>query len=337
MEKTMRVMQVAHAGGPFELVERPLPEPGEGQVRLKVEACGVCASDGITKEGYMPIDYPRVPGHEVAGQVDAIGTGVTQWQVGDRVGIGFHGGHCFVCPACRSGDFVNCVNLKSTGISFDGGYAEYMVAPQDALARIPDELEATLAAPLMCAGMTTFNVLRHSGVQPGDLVAVLGLGGLGHLAVQFAAKAGYKTVVIARGAGREKVARDLGANFYIDNTATNAGEELQKLGGAKVILATAPSSQAIEEVVSGLAANGTLMLLAVPNAPLAISATELLFGRKKVQGWYSGHAKDIEETMAFSVLSRIRPKVEIYPLKQADQAYASMNTGKANFRAVIKM
>lgn len=335
---TMRAVQVPHPGGEFELVERDVPEPLAGQVRIQVKACGVCGGDTITKEGRIPgIQYPRIPGHEIAGLVDKVGEGVTLWQTGDRVGVGFHGSHCFVCPPCRTGDFANCYNSQSTGISFDGGYAEYTVVPQEAIARIPDELDFTEAGPLMCAGITTYNALRNSGAKGGDLVAVLGLGGLGHLAVQYASRLGFKTVAIARGADKEKIAHQLGAQVYIDSTTTDAVEALQGMGGARVIMATATNASAISNLLNGLGVNGRMMLIADVNEPLQISTHSLIFGRKSIQGWYSGHAKDSEEAMAFSALEGVRPITETFPLEQAQEAYNRMMSGKANLRVVLTM
>jgi D-arabinose 1-dehydrogenase-like Zn-dependent alcohol dehydrogenase len=334
----MRAVQVARPGGPLEIVEREVPAPGAGEVRIKVEACGICHSDSMVKEGLWPgISYPRVPGHEVVGIVDAVGAGVTQFQAGQRVGVGWHGGHCGMCDACRSGDFFGCtVALKVTGISFDGGYAEYMVAPAVAVARVPDDLDPIDAAPLMCAGITTYNALRNSGARPGDLVAIHGLGGLGHLGVQYAAKMGFKTVAIARGAEKATLAKQLGAVHYIDSDAKDPAAELQKLGGAKAILATVTSGEAMSAVQGGLALNGMMMLIgAAPS--MQVSPIFLLSGRRSVKGWYSGTAIDSQDTLAFSVLSGVRSMNEIYPLEKAAEAYDRMMSGKARFRVVLKM
>jgi D-arabinose 1-dehydrogenase-like Zn-dependent alcohol dehydrogenase len=335
---TMRAMQVSRPGGEFESIEREIPQPMRGQVLVQIKACGVCGGDALTKEGRIPgIQYPRIPGHEIAGIIDRVGEGVTIWQPGDRVGVGFHGSHCFVCGPCRSGDFTNCHNSQSTGIGFDGGYAEYAVIPQEAIARIPEELDFTDAGPLMCAGVTTFNALRNSGATAGDLVAILGIGGLGHLAVQYASKLGFKTVAIARDADKEQLARQLGAEIYIDSTKTNAVTELQRMGGARVIVATATNANAVSEIVNGLGANGRMMLTADVNEPLQIPTHALIFGRKSIQGWYSGHAKDSEEALAFSAMRGIRPIVETFPLDQAQAAYDRMMQGKANLRVVLTM
>ncbi len=333
----MRVVQVTQAGGPFELVERDIPEPGPGQVRIKVEACGVCHSDAMTKEGMWPgIQYPRVPGHEVAGIVDAVGAGVAGWTQGQRVGVGWHGGHCGYCDSCRRGDFVTCqIAFQVTGISYDGGYAEYMIAPAGALALIPEGLSAVDAAPLMCAGVTTFNSLRNSGARPGDLVAVLGMGGLGHLGVQFAAKMGFKTVAIARGKDKEPLARKLGASHYIDSQAQDPAAELLKLGGARVILATATDGKAMSAVLGGLGVNGKLMILGVAAEPLQVPAIPLIMGRRSIMGWPSGSSIDSQDTLSFSVLTGVRAMTQVFPLERAAEAYDLMMSGKARFRAVL--
>jgi D-arabinose 1-dehydrogenase-like Zn-dependent alcohol dehydrogenase len=332
----MKVVQIPKAGGAFELVERDVPQPGVGEVRIKVEACGVCHSDMMVKEGYWPgLRYPRVPGHEVAGRIDELGAGVTKWKQGQRVGVGWHGGHCHDCAACRRGDFILCANGKITGFSFDGGYAEYMVAPEEAVAAMPEELSAEEAAPLLCAGITTFNSLRHTGARAGDLVAVHGLGGLGHLGVQFASKMGYHTVAIARGADKEPLARQLGAAIYIDSAATDAAQELQKLGGARVILATAPDSKSISAISEGLGPNGQLLIVAAPSEPITINPLTLIGGRRSVQGWPSGTSSDSEDTLRFSARSGVRPMIERYPLARAAEGYAQMMSGKARFRVVL--
>src|SRR5438309_1413094 len=303
----MRAAQIARPGGPFEIVEREIPQPPSGQVRIKVQACGICHSDSLVKEGHWPgLQYPRVPGHEVVGLVDQVGSGVSQWKPGQRVGVGWHGGHCGYCDACRSGDFFGCsVALQITGISFDGGYADYMLAPAIALALLPDNLPAVEAAPLMCAGVTTYNALRNSNARPGDLVAVLGLGGLGHLGVQYAAKMGFKTVGIARGQDKEPLARKLGAHHYIDSQAQDPAAELQKLGGAKVILATVTVGDAMSAVQGGLGINGTLVVIGAAEV-LQVSPLLLLTGRRSVKGWYSGTAIDSQDTLRFSVLTGVR-------------------------------
>ena len=334
----MRAVQVTRPNGPFEMVERPIPEPGSGSVRIKVQACGVCHSDSLTKEGTMPgIQYPRVPGHEVVGVIDAVGAGVTGWTVGQRVGVGWHGGHCGACDNCRSGDFFGCtVNLQITGISFDGGYADYLVAPAIALALVPEDLSAVEAAPLMCAGITTYNALRNTQARPGDLVAVLGLGGLGHLAVQYAAKMGFKTVGIARGQDKETLARKLGAQHYIDSQAQDPAAELQKLGGAKVILATVTAGDAMSAVQGGLGLNGTLVVIGAAQS-LQVSPLVLISGRRSVKGWYSGTAIDSQDTLKFSVLAGVRSMNEVYPLEKVAEAYERMLSGKARFRVVLRM
>jgi D-arabinose 1-dehydrogenase-like Zn-dependent alcohol dehydrogenase len=334
----MRAVQVSKPNGPLELVEREIPEPGFGTVRIRVEACGVCHSDSFTKEGTFPgIQYPRVPGHEVVGRIDAVGQGVAAWKPGQRVGVGWHGGNCGYCDACRCGDFFACQTLSLvTGITSDGGYADYIIARAEAVARVPDELSAVEAAPLMCAGVTTFNCLRNSGARPGEVVAVMGLGGLGHLAVQYAAKMGFRTVGIARGSDKEQLARELGASRYIDNKTQDPAAELQKLGGAKVILATVTSADAMKAVIGGLAAKGTLMVIgAVPS--LEVPSLFLLVGCRSVKGWYSGTSIDSQDTLAFSVLSGVRSRNEAYPLERATEAYDRMMSGGARFRVVLTM
>jgi len=333
----MMAVQVPKAGADFEVVERDIPEPGPGQVRVKVEACGVCHSDAMTKEGMWPgIQYPRVPGHEIAGVVDAVGEGVSGWTKGQRVGVGWHGGHCGYCDSCRRGDFITCqIAHQVTGISYDGGYAEYMIAPAGALASIPEGLSAVEAAPLMDAGVTTFNPLRNSGARPGDLVAVLGVGGLGHLGIQFASKMGFRTVAIARGKDREPLARKLGAIHYIDSQAQDPAAELSKLGGARVILATAPSSKAMTAVLGGLGVNGRLVIVGVDAEPLQVPGLLLISGRRSMIGWPSGNPIDSQDTLSFSALTGIRPMTEVFPLERAAEAYESMIGGKVRFRAVI--
>lgn len=333
----MKAVQVPAPGADFEIVEREIPQPAAGQVRIKVQACGVCHSDVITKEGLLPVTYPRVPGHEVAGVIDEVGGGVTQWNKGERVGVGWHGQQDGTCPSCRRGDFVTCANLKISGISFDGGYQEYMVAPVEALAHMPESLDAAEAAPLMCAGITTFNAIRHSGALPSDLVAVQGIGGLGHLGIQFAAKFGYRVAAIGRGPENATLAKKLGADVYVDSAATDPAAELQKLGGARVILATAPSGKSMSALIGGLGANGTLMVVGASQDPIEVAPNQLLFGKKSIKGWASGIPTDSEDTLRFAVLKGVRPMIEKYPLAKAAEAYARMMSGKAVFRVVLTM
>lgn len=335
---SMRAVQVIHANGPFELVERPIPSPGAGHVRIKVQACGICHSDVFTKVGAFPnIQYPRIPGHEVVGLIDALGSEVPQWTVGQRVGVGWHGGHCGYCAACRRGDFILCANAQIPGISYDGGYADYMIAPFNALASIPPELSAEDAAPLLCAGITTFNALRHSGAHAGDTVAILGIGGLGHLAVQFSRRMGFRTVAIARGAEKESLARQLGAHHYIDSTSQNVAAELMQLGGARLILSTVTDAAAMSQAVGGLGADGKLLVVGVSMDMIEVPPLALIGGRRSVAGWPSGTAVDSEDTLAFSVLADIRPMIEIFPLERAAEAFLRMMSGGARFRAVLKM
>jgi len=338
MSNKMKAAQISRAGGDWELVERDIPEPGAGQVRVKVEACGICHSDVLVKDGMWPgLQYPRVPGHEVAGRIDAVGANVTAWSKGQRVGVGWHGGHCFVCELCRRGDFAMCINRKVTGIDFDGGYADYMIAPAATLAAIPDEVPAEEAGPFMCAGVTVFNALRNSGARAGDVVAVHGIGGLGHLGVQYARQMGFETVAINRGNDKQTLAQKLGAHHYIDSTATDAVAELQKLGGARVILATAPSAAAISPLVDGLSPGGLLLIPAAPAEPLTISVFSLIMHRSSVAGWYSGTAKDSQDTLEFSALSGVHPMIEKYPLNRVAEAYEQMNSGKVRFRVVLTL
>jgi D-arabinose 1-dehydrogenase-like Zn-dependent alcohol dehydrogenase len=335
---TMKAAQISKPGAGFQIVEREIPEPGPGHVRIKVQACGVCHSDVLTAEGAWPgIEYPRVPGHEVAGVVDAVGEGVSEWRKGQRVGVGWHGGQDGTCPECRRGDFGNCRNAKVSGISYDGGYQQYMVAPREALVAIPDSLSDVDAAPLLCAGITTYNALRHSGAFPGDLVAVQGIGGLGHLGVQFANKFGYKVAAVGRGSENAALAKKLGAHVYIDSKATNAAEELQKLGGARVILATAPNSKAMSELINGLGPNGKFIVVGATFDPIEVNPVQLIIGSKSIQGWYSGTAADSEDTLRFAELSGVRPMIETYPLEKAAEAYARMLSGNAQFRVVLTM
>jgi len=332
----MKAVQVPKPGGEFEFVEREIPEPGPRQVRIRVQACGICHSDVIIKEGLFPsISYPRVPGHEVIGMIDEVGAGVKDWKKGERVGVGWHGGQDGTCPACRRGDFLNCANAMVCGISFDGGYQEFMVAPLEALARVPESLDAAEAAPLMCAGVTTFNSLRHSGAIPSDLVAVQGIGGLGHLGIQFAKKFGYRVAAIGRKPENAGLAKKLGADLYIDSASTDAATELQKLGGARVILATAPSGKAMSSLVGGLGANGTLLVVGASAEPIEVSPNQLLFGRKRVQGWPGGMPTDSEDTLRFAEMTGVRPMIEKVPLEKAPEAYARMIEGKARFRMVL--
>ncbi len=332
----MRAVQVPRPGGPFEIVERPIPDPGPGSVRVKVQACGVCHSDSYTKEGLFPgMQFPRVPGHEVIGVVDAVGPGVVAWTPGDRAGIGWNGGYCGYCDSCRRGNFFACRTATYvTGVTSDGGYADYLVARAEALARVPAELSPVEAAPLMCAGITTFNCLRNTGARPGDVVAVLGLGGLGHLGVQFAARMGFRTVAIARGQDKAPLAKKLGASVYIDSQASDPSAELQKLGGARAILATVTAADAMEAVLGGLAPNGIMMLIGAAG-PISVSPIQLLRGCQSVKGWYSGTSIDSEDTLAFSVLSGVRSMNEVYPLERAAEAYDRMISGKARFRVVL--
>jgi D-arabinose 1-dehydrogenase-like Zn-dependent alcohol dehydrogenase len=332
---TMRVVQVSRPNGPFEIVERPIPEPGAGSVRIKVQACGICHSDSVVKEGLFPgIPYPRVPGHEVAGVIDAVGPGIAEWKPGQQVGVGWNGGYCGHCDPCRRGEFFACVTGPVTGITFDGGYAEYMIAPASAVALMPAELPPIDAAPLMCAGVTTFNALRNSGARPGDVVAVLGLGGLGHLGVQYAAKMGFHVIGIARGPDKGPLARQLGASIYIDSQAQDPAAELVKLGGAKVILATATSGEAMSAVQGGLAVNGTLLIVGAA-ASMQVSPLSLLMGCRSVKGWYSGTSIDSQDTLAFSARTGVRSMNETFPLERVADAYDRMMSGKARFRVVL--
>ncbi|MEN3327676.1 MAG: hypothetical protein V7638_2483 [Acidobacteriota bacterium] len=334
----MKAAQISKPGGDWELVQRDIPEPADGQVRVKIEACGICHSDALVKEGLWPgLQYPRVPGHEVAGRIDALGKSVSAWTMGQRAGVGWHGGHCFVCVQCRRGDFAMCVNRKVTGLDFDGGYAEYMLAPANAIAAIPDEVPAEEAGPFMCAGVTVFNALRNTQARPGDVVAVHGIGGLGHLGVQYAQRMGFITVAINRGNDKEALARKLGAAHYIDATAQDPVSELQKLGGARVILATAPNAAAISPLVDGLSPSGQLLVPAAPAEPLTINVFSLIAGRRSIAGWYSGTAMDSQETMEFSAQTNVHPMIEKYPLDRVAEAYEQMHSGKVRFRVVLTM
>jgi D-arabinose 1-dehydrogenase-like Zn-dependent alcohol dehydrogenase len=334
----MRVAQVTHAHGPIDVVERPIPEPGPGQVRVKVQACGLCHSDVITKEAAFPgITYPRIPGHEIAGVVDALGEGVANWSKGQRVGIGWIGGHCTVCQPCRRGQFAVCERAQIPGIVYDGGYAEYLVTSAQGLAAIPDALDFAEAAPLLCAGITTFNALRHSGALPGDLVAVQGLGGLGHLGIQYANKMGFETVAIGRGEDKKDFARKLGAHHYVDTNVGDPAAALQKLGGAKTILATAPDSKSMSPLVAGLGVDGTLVVVGVGPGNIEVSPVPIVMGRRSVKGWPSGTATDSEDAMRLAALGGVRPMIEIFPLAEAAAAFDRMMSGKARFRVVLKM
>ena len=335
MAKMMRAVQISRPGGPFELTEREVPDVSPSQIRIQVEACGICHSDALVKGGAYPgLSLPRIPGHEIAGRVDKVGPAVTEWKKGDRVGVGWHGGHCFVCKACRKGLFINCEKAQITGITLDGGYAEYVVVPHDAVARLPEKIDATEAAPLLCAGVTTYNSLRNSGAKAGDTVAVQGIGGLGHLAIQYASRMGFRTVAISRGADKMDLARQLGAHEYVDTDKVPAAEALRRLGGADVVLATAPNSDAMASTVDGLKPRGKLLIVAASFEPLKLSALGLLSGRT-VAGWPSGSAMDSEETVEFSVLAGVRPRVEVFKLEQADQAFAKMMENRVRFRAVL--
>ncbi|MGZ4733036.1 MAG: alcohol dehydrogenase [Terriglobales bacterium] len=334
----MKAAQVSKPGGNFEVVERPIPEPSRAQVRIKVEACGVCHSDAIVKQsGFPGLQYPRVPGHEIAGRIDAVGAGVTQWKPGQRVGVGWHGGHCFVCDPCRRGNFILCQFEKITGISFDGGYAEYVVVPAEAVAAMPDDLPADEAAPLMCAGITVYNSLRNAGARAGDLVAVQGIGGLGHLGIQYARQMGFRTAAIGRGGDKEALVKQLGAHHYIDSAAAAPAAALQALGGASVILATAPDSKAISALVDGLGPDGKLVIVGASTEPVSATPLQLIFSRRTIRGWPSGSAIDSEDTLRFSSLSGVRPMIERYPLDKLAEAYDQMISGRARFRVVLTM
>jgi D-arabinose 1-dehydrogenase-like Zn-dependent alcohol dehydrogenase len=334
----MKAAQIPKAGADFEIVEREIPKPDAGHVRVKVQACGVCHSDMFTKEGAWPgIQYPRVPGHEVAGIIDELGEGVSEWKKGQRIGVGWHGGHDGTCLQCRRGDFGNCQNLKIAGISYDGGYQQYMVAPVEALTTMPESLSDAEAAPLLCAGITTYNALRRNAAMPGDLVAVLGVGGLGHLGIQFANKFGYKVAAIGRGSESAALAKKLGASVYIDNKVTDPAEELQKLGGAQVILATAPSSKAMSALIDGLGPNGKLVVVGATMDPIEVTPVQLISGSRTIRGWASGTPTDAEDTLRFAELTGVRPMIETYPLEKAAEAYARMMSGNAQFRVVLTM
>jgi D-arabinose 1-dehydrogenase-like Zn-dependent alcohol dehydrogenase len=334
----MRVAQISKAHGDFELVERDIPSPSRGQIRIKVEACGVCHSDVVIKEGIWPgLTFPRVPGHEIAGRIDALGADVKNWKEGQRVGVGWHGGHDFTCEPCRRGDFNLCKNEKITGVTDDGGYAEYMIAPAEAVAAMPDELPSAEAAPLLCAGITVFNALRNAYVRVGDTVAVQGIGGLGHLGVQYARQMGFRTVAIGRGAGTEELARKLGAHIYIDTGKVNPAEALQKIGGAQVVLATAPDAKAMASLIDGVKQNGELLIIGATPEPMSVSPFQIIMSRKRIQGWPAGTAMDSEDTLNFSALSGVRPMIEKFPLEKVAEAYDHMMSGNVKFRAVLTM
>src|SRR6267378_713035 len=332
----MKAVQISKPGGNFELVERNIPDPARNQVRIKVEACGICYSDSLVKEGHWPgLQYPRVPGHEIAGRIDSVGADVTLWKAGQRVGVGWHGGHCFQCDPCRRGDFILCQFEKITAISFDGGYSEYMVAPAEAVAAMPDDLPAAEAAPLLCAGITVFNSLRNSGARAGDLVAVQGIGGLGHLGIQCARQMGFHTVAIGRGQDKQPLAKKLGAHEFVDTSAGSPAEALQKLGGARLILATAPDSKSISALVDGLTGNGKLLIMGASFESLTVTPLQLIAGRLAIQGWPSGSSIDSEDTLRFSAASGVRPMIEKYPLAKVAEAYDQMISGRVRFRAVL--
>ncbi len=335
-KKTGRFAQVVSKGGPIEVVTREVAEPAAGQVRVRVQACGVCHSDSVTKEGVFPITYPRVPGHEVVGLVDAVGEGASEWKIGQRVGVGWYGGHCGKCEPCRRGDHVCCQRLSIPGISYDGGYADYVIVPAMALAKVPDSLSGAEVGPLLCAGITTFNAIRNSGAQPPDTVAILGMGGLGHLGVQYAAKMGYYTVAVARGADNAEFAHKLGAHHYIDSTKEDVAETLQKLGGAKTIIATVTNADAMSAAIGGLSHQGQFVVLGVPGEPLKVNVIPLIMAKQAVAGWPSGTSIDSEDTLKFSALTGVRPMIETYPLDKAAEAYERMMSGKARFRVVLE-
>ncbi|MBX0298303.1 alcohol dehydrogenase catalytic domain-containing protein [Haloarcula nitratireducens] len=333
----MQAVVVEEPDGEFQVVERDVPDPGPGEVRVAVEACGICHSDAFVKEGTYPgISYPRVPGHEIAGRIDAVGDDVTQWTTGDRVGVGWHGGHCFTCEPCRRGNFLQCENGDITGVTYDGGYAEYVTIPTEAVAGVPEDLAAADAAPLLCAGVTTYNALRNSHADPGDLVAVQGVGGLGHLGVQYAHAAGFETVALSRSPDKEDLARDLGADHFVNTAETDPAERLQELGGADVVLATAPASDAIESVVGGLGIDGRVVVVGVPGEPVAVNVQQLVGARGGVEGWASGHAQDSQDTLEFSALREVTPEIETYPLAEVDTAYERMIENEARFRVVLE-
>lgn len=333
----MQAVIVPEAGEEFEVVERDIPQPGPNEVRIAVDACGICHSDVFVTQGVYPgIDYPRVPGHEIAGRIDAVGADVSMWGDGDLVGVGWHGGHCFTCEPCRRGDFLQCENGEITGLTYDGGYAEYVTVPAEAVAAVPDSLDTADAAPLLCAGVTTYNALRNSDARPGDLVAVQGVGGLGHLGIQYAHAAGFETVAISRSPEKADLATELGADHFVDATETDPAQRLQELGGAKVVLATAPSAEAIESIGGGLGIDGSVIVVGVPGEPLSVSAQQLVEKRSAVEGWASGHARDSQDTLEFSSLRDIAPEIETYPLEEVETAYDRMIENEARFRVVLE-
>ncbi|MCG9972079.1 alcohol dehydrogenase [Christiangramia crocea] len=333
----MKAALIEEKGGDFIVKDIDKPTPNENEVLIKVEACGICHSDNFVKAGAFPgIEYPRVPGHEVVGIIEETGKSVNNWKIGQRVGVGWHGGHCFECESCRRGDFINCQNGKISGISYDGGYAEYMTAPKEAVANVPEELSSVDAAPLLCAGITVYNALRNSGIRAGDLVAVQGIGGLGHLAIQYASKMGMRTVAISTSDSKKELAKELGAHHFINTEKQDASEELQKLGGAKLILATAPHSDAISSVVDGLGIDGKLLMVAATGEPIEVSPMQLLMGRKSAAGWPSGTAMDSEDTLNFSAMTGTKPMIEEYPLEKVNEAFERMMNNKARFRVVLK-
>src|ERR1700726_1593674 len=334
----MKAVQIPKPGGDLEITEREIPKPGPAEMRIKVQACGICHSDAFTKDGSWPgIQYPRIPGHEVVGLVDELGDRVAEWKKGQRVGVGWHGGHDGTCRAGKRGVFRNCQNGKVPGISYNGGYQQYMVAPVEAVVAIRESLNDAGAAPLLCAGITMFNSLRHSGAMPGDVGAVLGIGGLGHLGIQFASKFGYEVAAIGRGSENAALAKKLGASVYIDSKATNAAEALQNLGGAQVILATAPNSKAMSQLIDGLGPNGKFMVIGATFDPIEVTPIQLISGSRAIQGWAAGTPADSEDTLRFAELSGVRPMIETYPLERAAEAYARMMSGKAQFRVVLTM
>ncbi|HZC46853.1 MAG TPA: alcohol dehydrogenase [Candidatus Acidoferrum sp.] len=332
----MKSVRVEQPKGPFKLVDEKIVEPARGQVRIKVQACGVCHSDVFTKDGMWPgIIYPRSPGHEIAGVIDALGEDAGDWKVGDRVGVGWHGGNCFKCDPCRRGDFINCRILQIPGISYDGGYAAHVIAPVEALAHIPDALRPEEAAPLMCAGITTFNALRHSGASPGDLVAIQGIGGLGHLGIQFAAKSGYNVIAIGRGEDKQTLALKLGARRYIDSGRQDVAAEMSKEGGASVILATAPDAKAIGALVDSLGVGGRLVIVGASPEPFSVSSIQLIGAHRLIIGWPAGTSKDSEDTLKFAAATGVRAMIETFPIEKASEGYDRMITGKVRFRAVL--
>lgn len=338
MPDRMRAVVVPEPGANFELVQREIPTPGPGEVRIRVQACGICHSDAVVKEGSWPdLQYPLIPGHEVAGVVDAAGPDVDAWSQGDRVGVGWHGGHCFTCDPCRRGDFINCENGAVTGVTRDGGFADYMLARSEAVAAIPEAVEPAHAAPLLCAGITTFNALRNTDAGPGDLVAVQGIGGLGHLGVAYAAEMGFRVAAVSRGTEKREEALELGADHYVDSRAEDPAERLAALGGARVILATAPNSDAVSALVGGLGIDGRLLVVAAEEEPVEVSPMELIMGRKSVSGWPSGDARDSQDTLEFSAARDVRPEIEEFDLAEAGEAYDRMMAGDVRFRSVLRM